>query len=296
MKRALALLFLLAAGCPGARTEPVDAPAPARPVVPPTVGEKFVYKLLAGGERTDEVVAVVATSVTVFRTTQLGSKTGEPQTIEVPLDARAASKDAVSADAPKVKDETVTISGRAFACEVHEKTWAGGVGGKAKTARDWLSDQFPFVLRSESEAFTLLELSEIQAPAERLDVSHVRVGQRYLWKLAAGDSSVWEIVSKSEDKVIYKISRTVAGSDAPGKDEVHAFALGRKREAKDAPAGEKETLQVSGIDFPCTILETESGGALVRTWRSPRFPEVVKVQLGKDVTTELVGIEEGRRN
>lgn len=129
---------------------------------------------------------------------------------------------------------------------------------------------------------------------EKLDGSHVKVGQLYRFQLAAQNTSVWEVVAKTDDEVRYKIRLTVAGKEAPGKDDVHVFALKRKTESKAPAQGEKETLEVSGIEFPCTILETESGGQLVRTWRSDRFPEIVKVQLGKDVTAELVTIESPR--
>jgi hypothetical protein len=124
---------------------------------------------------------------------------------------------------------------------------------------------------------------------ERLDASHVKVGQVYRWKLCAQNASAWEVVSKADDEVRYRIRLTVAGKESPSKDEVHSFATKRKAEGK-AATGEKETLNVSGVEFPCTILVTESGGTTVKTWRSEKFPEIVKTQLGKDVTSELVEI------
>ena len=125
---------------------------------------------------------------------------------------------------------------------------------------------------------------------ERLDAGHVKVGQTYRFKLAASNESVWEVVSRSDEEVRYRIRLTVAGKELASKDEAHVFPLRRKVEGKEA-TGEKETVKVSGIEFPCTILETESGGTTVRTWRSTKFPEIVKVQLGKDVTSELVSID-----
>ena len=123
---------------------------------------------------------------------------------------------------------------------------------------------------------------------ERVFASHVKRGQAYRFKLAAGNTSVWEIISKTEDEVRYRIRLTVAGKEL-ASDEVHVFSLERRTDAKPA-SGETETLRISGIDFPCTILEAESGGTTVRTWRSSKFPEILKVQLGKDVTSELVEI------
>lgn len=126
---------------------------------------------------------------------------------------------------------------------------------------------------------------------EHLDASHVKVGQTYRFKLTAGNSSVWEVVGKTDAEVRYKIRCTVAGKElATGQDEVHVFPLKRKAEGKDAPKGQAETLKVSGVEFACTILEAQSAGTNVKTWRSPRFPETIKVQLGTDVTAELVEI------
>ncbi|HZV01766.1 MAG TPA: hypothetical protein VFF73_33955 [Planctomycetota bacterium] len=124
---------------------------------------------------------------------------------------------------------------------------------------------------------------------ERLDASHVKVGQVYRWKLVAQNASEWAVTARTDDEVRYRIRLTVAGKESPGKDDVHSFALKRKTEGK-AATGEKETLKVSGVEFPCTILVTESGGTTVKTWRSEKFPEILKTQLGKDVTSELVEI------
>jgi hypothetical protein len=178
MKRALALILLLAVGCPGEKPPAVETaapPAPAaassalgeafsRPAEPPVVGETYVFKLLGGGERRDEVVAVGTASVTVSRTSSFGVNRGEPETVEIPLDPRAATKDASSISGAKVKDETVTISGRAFPCEVHERTWTFAKPKNSKeTARDWISPRFPFILRSVANQFTTVELTEVSA-------------------------------------------------------------------------------------------------------------------------------------
>ena len=137
----------------------------------------------------------------------------------------------------------------------------------------------------------LLAFASAEEREVKIDAAHVKAGQVYRWKLAAQNESAWEIVSKTEDEVRYRIRLTVAGKEAPVKDAV--FPLKKKIEGKEL-VGEKETLRVSGVDFPCVILETESGGSVVKTWRSDRFPEIVKVQLGKDVTAELVSIDAPR--
>ena len=126
---------------------------------------------------------------------------------------------------------------------------------------------------------------------ERLDASHVKVGQLYRFRLAAGNSSVWEVVGKTDAEVRYKIKLTVAGKDlATGQDEVHSFALVRRPETREAPTGPRDLVRVSGVAFVCTILEASSAGTVVRTWRALQFPETIRVMLGTEVTAELVEI------
>jgi hypothetical protein len=128
---------------------------------------------------------------------------------------------------------------------------------------------------------------------EKIDASHVKVGQRYTFKLTAGNSAVWEVTSVTGSEVLYRIRCTVAGKPVKGADEENHFALERKARPDDrvAKKADEKELVVSGVRFPCAILETETGGTLVRTWRAASFPEIVKVQMGKDVTSELVSIE-----
>ncbi|MBI3724830.1 hypothetical protein HY251_12875 [bacterium] len=130
----------------------------------------------------------------------------------------------------------------------------------------------------------------------KIDAAHVKKGQLYKFKLSAGNVSVWEIVDKSDTEVTYKIHMTVAGKELPA-GEPYKFPL--KRKAKKEETGKaprektlnEETLEVSGQKFPCTVLETETGGTTVKTWQSGLFPEGIKTQQGKDVTMELVEIK-----
>ncbi len=131
---------------------------------------------------------------------------------------------------------------------------------------------------------------------ERLDASHVKVGQRYTWTLAAGNRSTWEVVSKTDDAVTYRIQLVVAGKELAASSETHAFPLVRKLAADDRRPRKvrDEEFTVSGIRFPCAVTEIETGGTVVRTWRSLRFPETIKVEMGKDVTAELVEVQDPR--
>jgi hypothetical protein len=125
----------------------------------------------------------------------------------------------------------------------------------------------------------------------KIDAAHVSVGQRYVFRCAAGNTSTWEIVARTDTDVSYVIRQTVAGKERPVDSTPVRFALERKV-GKDAEKPQaEETLTVSGVGFPCQVLEAETGGTTVKTWQSALFPEVVKVQMGKDVTAELVEIQ-----
>jgi hypothetical protein len=128
----------------------------------------------------------------------------------------------------------------------------------------------------------------------RIDASRVEAGQRYRFKLSGDRTSVWEIVAVAKDEVRYRIHRAASGKEVGDGDAVHVFSLDRKFEGRDPPPAPRETLRVSGIDFECTIQETELAGSFVRTWRSDAFPEVLKVQLANQVVAELAAIDSGR--
>lgn len=151
-------------------------------------------------------------------------------------------------------------------------------------------------MRVVAFAVVLLALSASLAAragddAERkIDAAHVKVGQRYRFKLTAQNQSVWEITAKTEDEVTYKIHMTVAGKDLPASEPQH-FKLKREKPTRVAKKSGDETLEVSGTKFPCAVYETETGGVVVKTWQSNLFPEGIKTQMGKDVTQELVEIK-----
>jgi hypothetical protein len=125
----------------------------------------------------------------------------------------------------------------------------------------------------------------------KIDATQVKVGQRYTFKLVANNQSVWEVTAKTDDEVTYRIHMTIAGKELPA-GEPQRFHLKPVKSKKDTSkkVGE-EKLKVSGIEFACTIFETETGGQTVKVWRANAFPEVVKTQMGKDVTQELVDIK-----
>lgn len=128
----------------------------------------------------------------------------------------------------------------------------------------------------------------------RIDVRHVKVGQRYKFKLTANNQRVLEVTAKTDDEIAYKVHTTVAGKELPAGEPLH-FSLKRKVQ-KDEPGKKSkkigdETLEVSETKFVCTITETETGGTPVKMWQTNTFPDVIKTQMGKDVTLELVEIK-----
>jgi hypothetical protein len=140
-------------------------------------------------------------------------------------------------------------------------------------------------------AVTVLSAALAVAQEVRIEARHVKVGQRYRFKLTAQNTRVWEVVAKTDDEVTYRIRQTVAGKEELG--EPVTCALKRKAAPEDAKKKKvaDETLEVSGVKFPCAVYETETGGMTVKTWVSLTFPELVKQQMGKDVTQELVEIQ-----
>ena len=127
-------------------------------------------------------------------------------------------------------------------------------------------------------------------PERKVDAVHVKVGQRYTFKLIAKNLAVWEVTGKTDDEITYRIHLTVAGKELSA-GEPQRFLLKPKGKKETPKKVGDETLEVSGIKFACAIYETETGGQTVRTWKANAFPEAIKTEMGKDVTRELVEIK-----
>ena len=67
-----------------------------------------------------------------------------------------------------------------------------------------------------------------QESVETMDASHVKVGQRYAWKLAAGNRSTWEITAKTDEEITYRIQLFVAGKELEASTQTHAFPQTRQ--------------------------------------------------------------------
>src|SRR4051812_36815675 len=135
MKRApLVLVAALLAGCPGP-PPPVTRSAPAsRPTPPPTgnkqppkvpvgsplpgfedvkLGEVYVYEMLAGAQRRDEVSARSDDELVVTSAIGLEGTTTKAET-KFPLKATAEQPAVPLAPGDKIGEETLEVSGRTY--------------------------------------------------------------------------------------------------------------------------------------------------------------------------------------
>jgi hypothetical protein len=184
MRRSLAsfaslVVALALAGCPERSTppEPAVAPPPAGTTTPPgprprepapplepapvllpgyedvKVGQRYVYALAGGMSREDEVVARTDDAITIRQT--MNGDASERTELTLPL-KRSPSEAAPPPAAPPAAKETLTISGRAFECDVFESG-----SGDAQSKR-WSSKKYPFQLKIEAEGKVAFELREIK--------------------------------------------------------------------------------------------------------------------------------------
>ena len=132
------------------------------------------------------------------------------------------------------------------------------------------------------------------------DVGHITVGQKYVFKMDMGMAMVYEITSINDDKLEFT-QATIMGENPVGDPNPGEFALKAPEgsgEAAAAPTTTKEvgeeTIEVSGISFPCTIMEmTEGAMAGTKMWSSKKLPfQTVKME-DKDgkVTSQLSSVE-----
>ena len=166
MKRLLLAVSFVAllAGCPGGGQGGSTPAAPTAGL--PVVGDVYVFKLyagtVAGAGREDEVVAVGSSTVTVERSMTLGQTKKGTEKHDEPLAGPGPTATIKPDMTSKVTgQETLTVSGRAFPCEVREM-----VVGKT-TIKEWQSPHWPHVLRTTSGPFVTVELVQIRAKGEK---------------------------------------------------------------------------------------------------------------------------------
>lgn len=154
-------LLLGAAGCPGKAPSAADSPAYSGANVEapsaPRVGETYVYDLLGGSQRRDEVLSVDGGVVRIERVVKMKDGVAHVTTVTEALAGPSPSASVPDgSDFKVVREETLTVSGRSFPCSVRE------VALRNSKVDEWVATRWPFVLKTRSDPFTSLELVAIE--------------------------------------------------------------------------------------------------------------------------------------
>jgi hypothetical protein len=147
--------------------------------------------------------------------------------------------------------------------------------------------------------------SEAEADDEA-DLSHVSVGQVYVYEMSGGMVSEWTVDAVETNKVTYTtVNKMDMGQGLqplgdPAQQAWEYVVPESTGEASDEPKPEtsRESVTVGGIEFDCLVVESEAGGTQSKTWAtmSPgsetvaTFPGVVKSVANGDTVMELVDV------
>jgi hypothetical protein len=159
MRTGLFIVLLALAGCPSPPAPP-PAPPPVTGYDDVKVGQVYVYQLLGGSTRTDEIVERTDDSIGILRSATVFGVSGKSEKVvertRPPLAPSPNSGFPPGGLATKTGEETLTISGRSFPCEVRE------LHDGTDTLKEWTSPRYPFVVRFRSNDFETLRLVEIK--------------------------------------------------------------------------------------------------------------------------------------
>jgi len=131
-----------------------------------------------------------------------------------------------------------------------------------------------------------------RSPAE-VDVSHVRPGQRYVYRLA-GVEQQYTVLALEGDAIRCSFALLGGGRAAPASEVVIPVAPPAVEAGRDALDGAGagvtiETVVVGEVSFRCRVIERDG----VRSWLSPRWtPRGIRVTQGEEEWVRLVRIEE----
>jgi len=148
------------------------------------------------------------------------------------------------------------------------------------------------------------------------DLSHVEVGQKYVYETMGGGQQVWEVTKVEPNKVTYDMITMAdmgTGELQPVGDPMEQTwewkvpeATGEETtgETADTPDVTKEMITVSGVEFTTFVME-QAGS---KTWMNVnpgsdpadfgeevvvmRFPLTIKSESGGNVAMELVEIKD----
>ncbi len=144
------------------------------------------------------------------------------------------------------------------------------------------------------------------------DLSHVKVGQKFVYALQGGSMEmVWEVTEVDAANFMVKYSTQTHMDMGQGKQPVgdptpsewkHVVADTTATAPADTTTPqaktEKGTHKVGDMEFECLIVESEAGGTKSKTWvplskgtDTPTFPGMLKSESNGTVSMELVRIE-----
>jgi hypothetical protein len=120
----------------------------------------------------------------------------------------------------------------------------------------------------------------------------VKVGQKYVYKMAAGMTSEWEVTAKGDSDYDVKMTSFMNGKElAAGTVTKMPFRVKNTGEAAKPAATEKasgkETLKAGGKDWDCEVFESEVAGQKMKQWRAKKFPFTIKSEMNGAVNMEL---------
>lgn len=147
------------------------------------------------------------------------------------------------------------------------------------------------------------------APADdNADLSHVKVGQKYVYEMPNNMQSIWEVTEVGDNMVKYKTTMLMDMGEGPapvGEPTEQEWTYTKPtggttgETTGEAPKTSREEIEVSGVKFDCLVVESEAGGMKSKSWASmspgsdtvPTFPGAIKVMTDGNPTMTLVKIE-----
>lgn len=141
------------------------------------------------------------------------------------------------------------------------------------------------------------------------DLSHVAVGQVYVYAMSGGMVSEWTVDAVGENEVTYTaVNKMDMGqglqplgepNQQTWRYEVPQATSGEVSDAPE-PKTRREAVTVGGVEFDCLVVESEAGGTASTSWGTmspgsdhvPTFPGALKVISAGDTVMELTEIRQ----
>ncbi len=144
--------------------------------------------------------------------------------------------------------------------------------------------------------------------AASADISHVKVGQKYIHDMGNNMTSEWEVKAISDDGVITYTMATIMNGSATGEPTEAKWGE-KPKETTEAPPADAppppvltdgEDMTIGGVTFQTKIMETENSGTKSKIWLAymggePTFPPSIRTEstgANFSMTQELKEIKE----